>query len=101
MNTRELKSLFEKHQDEYLKFERVVTKRSRRADLHAFILLDELFPAEDYTLRDIIGCAEHEAVYLSIDVDELAAVVTEDQVVELLRCGVRYDSSLRLLYLKV
>jgi hypothetical protein len=87
MTDRELEDLFEKHNDEFLKFERVEPKRSRRADLHGFILLDELTPnASD---RDILAGAEHDEVYLSIDVDELAAVVTEAQVIELVRCGVR------------
>ena len=90
MNSRELKDLFEKHNNESHKFERVEPKRSRRADLHAFILLDEIIPI-DQPDRDIIACAEHDEVYLSIDVDDLAAVVTEAQVIELVRCGVRCD----------
>lgn len=87
MTRYELRELFEKHNDEFLKFERVETKRSRRADLHGFILLDELVPGD----RDILAGAEHDEVYLSIDVDDLAAVVTEAQVIELVRCGVRCD----------
>ena len=87
MTRYELRDLFEKHNDEFLKFERVVTKRSRRADLHGFILLDELTPTAND--RDILAGAEHDEVYLSIDDDELAAVVTEAQVIELVRCGVR------------
>lgn len=87
MTRYELRELFEKHNDEFLKFERVETKRSRRADLHGFILLDELVPGD----RDILAGAEHDEVYLSIDEDELAAVVTEAQVIELVRCGVRCD----------
>lgn len=89
MTRYELRELFEKHNGEFLKFERVEPKRSRRADLHAFILLDEL--VHDEPARDILGCAEHDEVYLSIDEDDLAAVVTEAQVIELVRCGVRCD----------
>ena len=40
MNTDEL---FEKHEDEYLKFEMVEKPKSTRRDVHAFILLSELF----------------------------------------------------------
>lgn len=80
-----MKDLFDTHNDEYITFERVVTKRSQRPDLHAFLLLDELVPGD----RDIIACGEHDEVYLSIDVEALAAVVTEAQVIELVRCGVR------------
>lgn len=51
-----LKTEFAKHADcaEYLKFDRVEPKLSRRPDLHAFLLLDRLVPG----IRDIIGCAE-------------------------------------------
>lgn len=78
--------LFEKHNDEYLKFERVENKRSSRPDLHAFLLLDELFPGT----RDIVSHASHDEIYLDIDSDDIEKL-TEGQVIELLRCGVLYD----------
>lgn len=77
--------LFEKHNDEYLKFERVENKRSKRPDLHAFLLLDELFPAT----RDIVCSASHDEIWLGIDSDDIEKL-TEKQVIELLRCGVLY-----------
>jgi hypothetical protein len=90
MTKYELRELFEKHSEtQYIQFERVETKRSNRPDLHAFLLLDELVPGD----RDIIACGEHDEVYLSIDEDELAAVVTKAQVIELVRCGVRCDGN--------
>lgn len=87
MDIKELRGLFEKHRDDHGAFEKVETKRSRRADLHGFILLDELVPNSTPD-RDILACAEHDEVYLSIDPEDLAAVVTEAQVLELVRCGV-------------
>ena len=84
-----LRELFQKYErDEYLKFdERVEPKRSKRADLHAFLLLDELVPGA----RDIVACAEHDEIYLDVDLRDLAKVATEEQVIELVRCGVRVD----------
>jgi hypothetical protein len=83
-----MKQLYDKHRDEYLHFERVENKTSQRADLHAFNLLDRLIPGSG----DIVGSAEHDEIWLSISPDELTKVATEDQIVELIRCGVRYDS---------
>ncbi len=78
------------YQDEFLEFERVENKRSKRADLHAFLLLDELVPGEK---RDIVACAQHDEIWLGVDTDKLAGVITEEQVRELIRCGVRFDAS--------
>ena len=82
-----MRDLFENHSDygEYIRFERVTNKRSNRSDLHAFLLLDELVPGE----RDLVDGAEHDEIYLSVTLRELAAVINEDQILELVRCGVR------------
>ncbi len=80
---------YNKHYDEFLKFDRVKNKTSNRADLHAFNLLDKLVPSK----RDIVSAAEHDEIWLSISPAELSRVATEDQIIELIRCGVRYDSS--------
>jgi len=79
------------YDDEYLKFDRVENKRSNRPDLHAFLLLDSLVPGRDGKSDDMIGGAEHDEIYLSVDIEELEKVITEDQVLELIRCGVRYN----------
>jgi len=73
---------------EFLKFERVEIKISKSPDLHAFILLSELVSLDD----DIVGAAEHDQIWLNVDCEKLAAVVTEAQLIELSRCGIRYDS---------
>lgn len=89
MTGKQLRALFNTHGDEYGKFEKVEPKRSRRRDLHAFMLLDELLPGDGQVLLS----SEHDEVYLGFDDDELAAVITEEQVLELVRCGVRHDGS--------
>lgn len=78
---------FEQYEDEeFLHFERVENKRSKRPDLHAFLLLDELCPGDS----DIIGSAEHDKIYLSPTEDDLGGI-TNDQIIELLRCGVHWN----------
>ena len=84
MTVDEMRGLFEKHSEEYIKFERVENARSRRADLHAFLLLDELVPGG----VDMVCAAEHDEIFLDVEPEELAAAATEAQIIELIRCGV-------------
>ena len=83
-----LAEMFGKYASDYLEFDKVQVKLSTRPDLHAFLLLDSILPSR----RDIIAGAEHDEIWLDIACDELATVITEDQVQELRRCGVRYSS---------
>lgn len=87
MTTDQLRDLFEKHDELFMAFELYGRTGTCRPDLAAFILLDQLCPA---TGGIIIGAITGEIV-LNIDPVELAKVITEEQVIELIRCGVRYD----------
>lgn len=88
MTTDHLISLFTKHEDEFLEHDRIASPLSRRADLHAFILLDRLVPGP----RDMVAAAEHDQIWLDVSLEDLAAsAITEEQVVELVRCGVMVD----------
>lgn len=66
-----LRDRFEKHKEEYLYFDRVIDKKHSRPDISAFLILDE--------------------IWLSIDVEELSNKITDDQIINLVRCGVRVD----------
>lgn len=83
----DLHAAFEAANDEYIRFERIENPRCKRPDLHAFLLLNELVPGEG----DIISASEHDEFYLDVDCDELAKVATQDHIIELSRCGVRYS----------
>ena len=72
---------------EYKKFDRIEKKLSRRPDLHACILLDSLVPGDS----DIVECAEHDGFWISIKCEELASVITENQIRDLVRCAVFCD----------
>lgn len=74
--------------DEFLAFDRVEPRRSQRQDLHAFMLLDELVPGSS----DMVAGAEHDEIYLGVEAEKLASAATREQIIELIRCGVRYDS---------
>jgi len=84
----DISEVFEKFEDEFLEFELIELPRSKRPDLHAFLLLDDLVPG----CRDMVCAAEHDKFFIDVSPDDLAAVATEDQIKELVRCGIRYDS---------
>jgi len=83
-----LQEIWDKYGDEFMEFDRVQNKLSNRPDIHAFLLLDKLVPGD----RDMVSAAEHDEICLDIEPEELAKVATEEQIVELIRCGVRLDS---------
>lgn len=89
MTYQELKALFEKHHSEHCKFDRVVNPMHPRPDICAFLLLDRLVPEPG---QDMVSAAEHDVIYPHTNVNALAKVITEDDVITLRRCGVRYDS---------
>lgn len=89
----DLEAAFNKYEDDFLKFEQIEVKLHARPDIHAFLLLDSLLPGT----TDIVGGAEHDQIWLSIDTDKLAAVATEEHIRELRRCGVMYDEGIECL----
>ena len=86
----DLEAIFAKHEDEYIKFDRVENPAHTRPDLCAFLLLHELAPPAQAG-RDMVCAAEHDEFFLDADVDTVAANATEEQVVTLIRCGVQLD----------
>jgi hypothetical protein len=89
MQLNEMAAIFDEQDDEHMQFERIQSPRHPRPDIAAFLLLHELVPGQ----RDMVCAAEHDEIYLDVRADDLALVVTEEQIIELIRCGVRFDSS--------
>lgn len=82
---------FKRHEDSY-KFEDIENKRSNCREIHAFMLLNDLIPT-----HTMICSAEHDQIWLDIDVEKLAEVATSEQIKELSQCGVFYDNDIDLL----
>ena len=85
---------FEKVNDDYLKFDMIEKKRNKRPDLHAFLLLDELQPGTS----DIVSDAQHDIIYLDIE-EETMEKFTDEQILELVRCGVSHSDEYDSLYM--
>ncbi len=85
----DLSEMFDKyHDDEFLEFERIEKPLHRRLDMCAFLILDSLIPGDG----DIVGNASHDEIFLDVDIEELAKVITEEQVRDLIRCGVVFNN---------
>lgn len=81
------KLFYEHGETEYLKFTRIKKPRHHRPDMHVFLLLDSLAPQA----RDIVSAAEHDEIWLTVEPADIADIVTKEEVLELIRCGVRLD----------
>jgi len=82
-----IEDTFEKCNADYLKFNRIENKMSNRPDLHAFLFLDVLFPKN----RCMVCSASHDKIWLDVDMEDIEEL-TEEQIIELVRCGVGYDA---------
>jgi hypothetical protein len=93
MTKDEMEAIFNDRAESIWSFEKLVeNKRSKRPDLHAFLLLDSLDPGPNNSgyFVDVIAAAEHDEIWLSFDENKVAEVITREQVIELRRCGVMY-----------
>ena len=97
MSVEQLSATFDKYEDEYIQFQNVANKRSRRPDMHAFIVLDELLPGDGK--GDLISAAEHDQFFLDIEPEALARVATEEIILDRVRCGVSFDEENESLFL--
>lgn len=86
-----LKKRFDKFESESHEFDRIEKKLSRYPDVHAFLLLESILCASKDSGRDIIAAAEHDQIWLDGDLDELNKLATDDQIRDLVRCGVWID----------
>ena len=87
----DLPEMFEKHHDARSSF----GTPEGCPDLIAFNLLNKLAPVKDG--HGLISCSEHDEFFLATDCKKLAEVATEEDIIMLRRCGIRYDSSLESL----
>lgn len=85
MTVEQIEQLFEERDAEFLKFEQIIVKRSQRKDMHAFLLLDELVPGTGC----MVDGATHDEIWLGVHLSDLEGKITREQIIELIRCGVR------------
>lgn len=93
-----IKELFRKHSDEFLEFKKIPEDQrlSKRPDLHAFILLDQIFP-DDGRGIDMVCAAWHDEIALTPKTEDIKDA-SEDQIIQLIRCGVRLDDDYLVMF---
>lgn len=82
--------MFEEHAEEHGRFERIVFPVSQCPDICAMFLLEDIC---NHRVGKMISGTAHDVVYFGVDPDEVTGRITEDQVIYLLRCGVRFDKT--------
>lgn len=82
-----LKERFDQYEHEFLEDHRLTNRRHARKDIHAFLLLHDIDPRP----RDIVAAAEHDEIWFDTDIEKFEPVVTDEQIRELVWCGVFYD----------
>ncbi len=83
-----VEQLFESHKKEYLKFERIpaYARKHERPDLCAMLYLHDHFGGKG----DMVSAAQHDEIMLDCGHTKS---LTEEDVIYLSRCGVRYDAA--------
>jgi hypothetical protein len=89
MTVKKLIELFEHYCDtnktmEFEEMEHPIKKAFRRRDLCAFVKLNQIISGD----TDIISCAEHDQIWLEVELEELAKKITEEDIYFLTACGV-------------
>jgi hypothetical protein len=88
MTMDELADTFDNDDETHFNNIPVPLRLSTRRDLCAFLILEQLIPGKT---ADIISCAEHDEIWLDVDLEALAAVIDEPTINALRACGVFYD----------
>lgn len=83
----DLNESFERHNEEFLHFERIEGPRHARPDICAMLILHDLDPKP----RAAVSAATHDEIWLDFDCEVVAKTITDEQVRDLARCGIRYD----------
>ena len=96
-------AFFDQHEREYLQFDRIIAPNSTRPDLHAFLLLEELSSKANLSPRErpLISAVDHDKIYLDVDPEAISASATEQDLIDLIRCGVSYSKTYHCFYLFV
>lgn len=90
MTQEEFIEIWNLHDEEYHDFKSVKNPPCESSDLSAFMLIHKFMISKE---ADVITSAEHDEIYLpSIDDLDLEKI-TEDDIISLIRCGVRYDQN--------
>jgi len=90
MNKDKCIQIWKLHDQEYLEFFKIKNKICESPDLSALMLIHKFMLYKEY---DVIRGSEHDEIYLTSLDDLDLEKITEDVIIDLIRCGVRYDEN--------
>ena len=97
-----LEEVFLKHSDKYAEFDGMDKDSPNRLhsspDICGLLILDRLAPITTWNTSRILLC-NGSGAYLRVDLEVLTESATEQDVEDLLRCGIRYSIGYDHLYL--
>lgn len=69
-------------------------KFHKRKDISGFLLLDKICARipDNNESQSFISASEHDVVYLSVDVQKIAEVITEEEIQALIASGILFSS---------
>lgn len=82
---------FEQYEDEYLNYRVDPNLLYKRHDVIVINVIDNLIPAQNECSPDLIVSASRDEIFFGIDAEKFSDIVTDDQLILLIRCGLRYD----------
>lgn len=88
---------FSKYMTEYCNFDNITEKYTNKRDLNALILLDKLFPDTSNIIRSV----ESHIICLNISLEDLINKASEEQLLNIIRCGIWYDSAKERLFMYI
>lgn len=93
------KSIFFFNYDTIHSFKDCTDRRHNCADLCGLLILADLLRSYEYT--NILSHVSYDEVYLHGTIDELNEVATEEDILNLMRCGIHYSHYESSLYMLV
>ena len=88
---------FNKFESDFLKTDGLTVRLHPRKDLNAFLLLHQLAPEDNG--GDMISNVHDEEIYLEVNVVTLNKNASDEDIQNLVRCGVMYHAEYDCLYM--
>lgn len=89
----QLEAIFEKYEDEFCEFHRIENPKHCRSDMCAMLMIDEIQSRSDFgdNQGNMISWAEHDVIHFDVNVENFSKVVTKEELIDLIRCGIRLE----------
>jgi len=90
MTTNDLIDFLEENNDsDFCKFEKIKNPLFKQSDLQALFIFNQILPEHG----DFICSTNHYGIFFSVSPKDISKKASKEQILDLLRCGISYDSS--------